>query len=135
MYEQTSTKIYDIKIFGIKVAERIEEYTTIYEQDKPSEYEEHEPVDGRTVITKKLFGIPYYKEYGYTKPYSNVVELKSLKNSPWQDFVIGFKSGFNGSDPNNNKDLISRFWHNLGGVVICIMIFIAGFFAACFILN
>ena len=134
MYEQTSTKIYDIKIFGIKVAERIEEYTTIYEQDKPSEYEEHEPVDDRTVITKKLFGIPYYKEYGYTKPYSNVVELKSLKNNPWQDFVIGFKNGFSGYDL-NNKDLISRFWYNLGGVVIYIMIFIAGFFAACFILN
>ena len=61
MYEQKSSQQDKLKIFGIKIIEKICESVDIYDHEFQDNKEEQELLAGKTVCIYKLFGIQISK--------------------------------------------------------------------------
>ena len=67
MYEQKSINHSEIKIFSIKIIERILENIEVFDHEFIDDEEKQEVLESRTKITWKLFNIPVLKINGCTK--------------------------------------------------------------------
>ena len=75
MYEQKTVNNSEIKIFGIKIIERILETTDIFEREFLDDEEKQDVLGTKTVVTWKFLNIPILKLQGHTD-YSNKSDNK-----------------------------------------------------------
>ena len=81
MYEQKSSQQDELKIFGIKIIEKICESVDIYDHEFQDDKEEQGVLAGRTVCTYKLFGITISKwQCCYNPEHFSPLESKSKKS-------------------------------------------------------
>ena len=83
MYAQKSSQQDELKIFGIKIIEKICESVDIYDHEFQDDKEEQELLAGKTVCIYKLFGIQISKwQYCYNPEYFLQLEPESKKSLP-----------------------------------------------------
>ena len=109
MYEQKSINHSDIKIFNLKIIEKILEEVEVFDHEFINDDEKQEVLESRTKITWKIFNIPILKINGCTKQ----------DEAPEKEFKLKF--------PPLNK-LTKIILISLGIITILISVFISGIF-------
>ena len=83
MYEQKSSQQDELKIFGVKIIEKICESVDIYDHEFQDNKEEQELLAGKTVCTYKFFGIQISKwQCCYNPEHFLPLEPESKKSLP-----------------------------------------------------
>ena len=83
MYAQKSSQQDELKIFGIKIIEKICEPVDIYDPELPATNDDHELLAGKTVCIYKLFGIQISKwQCCYNPEHFSPLEPESKKILP-----------------------------------------------------
>lgn len=76
MHEEKSSYKSDVRIFGIKLLEKVIENTDTFERPFENDEEELPVISSKTVITYKILGIPICKLYGTSNSEDEVTKCK-----------------------------------------------------------